>query len=1049
MPVDADLNRSAERLTFLLTDVEGSTRRWEADPDHMAELLVAHDVAIESEVSKAGGALIKARGEGDSTFAVFPDPPAALQAAVACQFRLLGDVGLPVRMAIHTGETHQRWGDYYGPPVNRAARLRSLAAGGRVLLSSITADGVAARLPAGCRLVDLGLFVLRDLEHPERIFGVHHPDLPAVLSPQYSAVGLGLVGRDAELAATRALAADADRSRTRIAVVVGAGGIGKTRLAEVAGREVCASGGRLVWVTAHGDLSAPPFSLWTDLLARLPERGGLASLPGQPGDQVLDREALYEQIRGGIRASAQDSLLVIVLDDLQRADRSSLELLRRLATEHDLGRLLLLVLSRPAPPNHPTRQVVAEVGRARHATVIDLVELSEAEGARLVAGIAPQLDRGTIDEVVQHAGGNPLYLRAYATTVTRPGVTAMPDTVRAAIAEGLAELEPGAARVLEVAAVAGRSIAVDVIGAAAAVDESEVLRSLAAAESVGLVTQASVVVPSWRFTHDIVRDAIVTGVDPASRAAVHGRVGQAIERLRDANVAAHAAEIATHYFRATAEYRTRAVSYSELAARAALRAGAFEQAAGHCRRALGQLAGIGSDSSQRARLLIMLGAALHADDLEAAAKPILDAIAIARSIRDQRLLTTAVQALPPDTGRLDIRAVAELHAVIETIGDEDPTIAARLHGHLALHHFTARHWDDLGREADAAWRLSRSVGDPDARFLGSVGRLLTRWCDRDDDTSRAVLSEATWSAEAAADPKLKLLGRYMRARPLIEFADRNGFRATIELVEEGVNGQVPAYSQWIAATWRTLEALLDGELERAGDLLERSQQLGQGRSQIALAGRFHQRSLLRLEQDRLAEELDAIKSFAQVWPGHPVIVGWQALALAEAGQDRQAQALLAAVDDDGFDKVPAPLCFALAPLTETAVKLGAGDLSTRLAQALAPRAGYLFVGFGFASTCYGAVDRYLGLSAALAGDYEAALGHHAAATRLHWRFGSRLWLLHSRLDTAAALAGRAAPGDLAEARALAAAALQESARTPLARVQQRAADLLHQLAQPI
>src|SRR5439155_24597579 len=155
MAVEGHLTRSAERITFLLTDVEGSTRRWEADPDHMAGLLEAHDAAIEAEVSKAGGALIKARGEGDSIFAVFPDPPAALQAAVACQFRLLGEVGLPVRMAIHTGETHQRWGDYYGPPVNRAARLRSLAAGGRVLLSSTTADCVRAHLPVGCRLVDL------------------------------------------------------------------------------------------------------------------------------------------------------------------------------------------------------------------------------------------------------------------------------------------------------------------------------------------------------------------------------------------------------------------------------------------------------------------------------------------------------------------------------------------------------------------------------------------------------------------------------------------------------------------------------------------------------------------------------------------------------------------------------------------------------------------------------------------------------------------------------------------------------------------------------
>ena len=117
MSVDMDGAGSTEPVTFLLTDVEGSTRRWEADPDHMAELLEAHDATIEAEVAKAGGELIKARGEGDSTFAVFLDASAAVQAAVACQVRLISDVGLPVRMAIHTGETHQRWGDYYGPMV--------------------------------------------------------------------------------------------------------------------------------------------------------------------------------------------------------------------------------------------------------------------------------------------------------------------------------------------------------------------------------------------------------------------------------------------------------------------------------------------------------------------------------------------------------------------------------------------------------------------------------------------------------------------------------------------------------------------------------------------------------------------------------------------------------------------------------------------------------------------------------------------------------------------------------------------------------------------
>jgi class 3 adenylate cyclase len=1045
MSVDMDGDGSAERLTFLLTDVEGSTRRWEADPDHMAELLEAHDAAIEAEVAKAGGELIKARGEGDSTFAVFPDPSAAVQAAVACQVRLIGDVGLPVRMAIHTGETHPRWGDYYGPPVNRAARLRGVATGGRVLLSASTADCVRAQLPAGCQLVDLGVFVLKDLERPERIFGVRHPALPEVLTPRHSVLGPDLVGRRRELATLRALLGEAERSQTRVAIIRGEGGIGKTRLAEVVGREACASGGRLVWVTAHGDLTAPPFSIWTDLGKRLTDGGpGLPELIHAGGDEP-DRENLYDRIVAGIRGAAEAGLLMVVLDDLHQADPSSLQLLRRIASERDLGRLMLLAIARPTASEHPAAPVLSQLGRLHHATSIDLGDLSADESARLLLAHAPELDARVVTEVLRHTGGNPLFLRAYATTPNRAGTTAMPETVRTAIAERLATLEPEAARVIEVAAVAGRSIAVDITAAAVGVDEGLVLRCLATGETAGLICQASVMVPSWRFTHDIIRDAIVAGVDPAVRAVAHGQIGRALERLRAAQLSDYAAEIATHFSQSTADNWAGAVSYGEEAARTALRAGAFEQAAGHCQRALDQLAAMGGDTRQRARLLIMLGSALTADDTDAAGNAILDAIGIARSIGDQALLIRAIETLPPDSGRLDARAVAELRAIFEQLAGSQPAIEARLHGHLAFHHFTTRHWEDLQREADEAWRLSRGERDPATRFFGSLGRLLTLWCDPDRETSRLVLDECTWAAEACADPSIRIRGRYMRLRPIIEFADRDRFSSTIELVEESVSGYVANYSQWVAATWRTLDATLDGDFDGADRLLQRSEQLGHGRSVIARAAQFHQRSMLRFEQDRLGEETEAIRSIEDVWPGHPVVLGWLALALAEAGDERRARGILATLDEDGFGAIPAQLCFALAPLTEAAVKLGEPDMASRIGRALASRAGHLLVGFGIASACYGAVDRYLGLAATLGCDYDTALGHHATAARLHRSFRTRLWLLHGRIDTAAALAGRGREEDVVRARALTEEVAAEVAGTPMGRVRKRATDLLDRL----
>jgi class 3 adenylate cyclase len=1055
MSVAVGGDHPASRVTYLLTDIEGSTRRWEADPDHMAQLLEAHDMTIEAEVTRAGGELIKARGEGDSTFAVFPAPPAALAAALACQMRLLSDVGLPVRMAVHTADTNRRWGEYYGPPVNRAARLRSLAAGGRVLLSATTAEAVRPSLPPACDLVDLGVFVLKDLERPERVFGLRHPALPEVIMPRDSALGCDLVGRTDEVTRLRALLADVERALPRIAVVIGDGGMGKTRLAEVIGREACAAGGRLLWSTARSDQGAPPFSIWTDLLKRLTDPGGdrardepeevsagLPLLGDGPG-----RDHLYDRVVAVLRGAAQSHLILVVFDDLHLADPSSLQFLRRVGVERDLGRVMFLVMSRPTPPEHPARQVLSQLSHAPNATRIDLGELPPDECARVLASCAPELDASAAREVVRHAGGNPLFLRAYAGTMIRStGRAVVPDSVRVAIAERLLSVDPTAVRVLQVAAVAARSIAVDVTADAAGVDESLVLAALGAGETAGIVSQASVTVPTWRFTHDLIRDAVIAEIDPAERAATHGRIGRAIERLRAGSLHTFAAEIANHLSRAPADQWRDAVGHGETATRAALRVGAFEEAAGHCQRALDLLAEVGGTPLHRARLLLLLGRALHADDVEAAGNAILEAIGLARSAGDADLLIKAIEALPHDMDRLDARAVAELQTVLAQLGDCEPEVAARLRGHLAFHHYTARHWDELRREADAAWELSRDLTDPATRYLGSIGRLLTLWCDPDRATSQHVLDECTRSAETCPDPSVTLRGRFMRMRPLIERADRDGFNTTLELLEGGVGGNVATYSQWVATTWRVLEATLDGDLQGADDLLEPSARLSRAVArQISLAVQFHQQTMLRFEQGRLPEQTEALDSFESVWPGHPVVLGWQGITATLTGDERRARAILATVDDDGFENIPAQLIFAFAPLTETAVALGDVAASQRLATVLAPRLGHLLVGFGIASACYGAVDRYLGLICAQAGDYGAALAHHAAAARLHRRFRSRLWRLHSQLDTAAALIGRDQPGDRAQAQSLVEDVTDEAAPTAMRRVQLRAADLRGQL----
>jgi predicted ATPase/class 3 adenylate cyclase len=228
-------------VTFLLTDIEGSTRLWELYPESMRPALVRHDALISETVHRQGGTVIRSRGEGDSLFAVFARATDAVAAAGAAQQQLQAEkwstpTPLRVRMALHTGEADLRGGDYYGSAVNRCARLRAAAHGGQVLLSGATQALVQDQLPEGISLHDLGEHRLKDLVRPERIYQLRHPDLPADFPPlktldtrpnNLPVQPTPLLGREGELETARGLLRQDD---VRLLTLTGPGGTGKTRL---------------------------------------------------------------------------------------------------------------------------------------------------------------------------------------------------------------------------------------------------------------------------------------------------------------------------------------------------------------------------------------------------------------------------------------------------------------------------------------------------------------------------------------------------------------------------------------------------------------------------------------------------------------------------------------------------------------------------------------------------------------------------------------------------------------------------------------------------
>jgi class 3 adenylate cyclase len=211
-------------VTFLFTDIEGSTRRWESDADEMWTALAAHDKVLRSAIEAHGGFLFSHSGDG--VCAAFDSPRSAVDAAIAAQRAL----ELPVRMGLATGEAELRDGDYFGAVLNRSARVMAAGHGGQILL-----DGTTAGLLSAVDLISLGLRRLRDIAKPVEVFQVQAEGLrtdfpplktvdptPGNLRPQTTS----FIGREAELAEVKeALKAH------RLVTLTGVGGVGKTRLA--------------------------------------------------------------------------------------------------------------------------------------------------------------------------------------------------------------------------------------------------------------------------------------------------------------------------------------------------------------------------------------------------------------------------------------------------------------------------------------------------------------------------------------------------------------------------------------------------------------------------------------------------------------------------------------------------------------------------------------------------------------------------------------------------------------------------------------------------
>ena len=348
-------------VTFLFTDLEGSTRLLQAHPAAYREAVRRHHNLLRAAVEAHGGAVFET--VGDAVYAAFARPTDAVKAALEGQRALRGEPWgetgeLRVRMAVHLGEVERQGAHYFGAPLYRCARLLATAHGGQTVLSEAAAALVRGALPAGATLRDLGAHRLPDLREPERVAQLAHPELPAHFPPLRSLDALpnnlprpltSFVGREAAVAAVRERLL---RPGVRLLTLTGPGGVGKTRLALRAAAEVLAAPG------------AFPDGAWLVYLAAVRDP---ALVPAAVAGALGVKEAVGRSVPEALEDFLSPKRLLLVLDNFEQVLAAGPFVARllaaapaakalvtsravlRVAGEHDLEVLPLALPPAPAP----------------------------------------------------------------------------------------------------------------------------------------------------------------------------------------------------------------------------------------------------------------------------------------------------------------------------------------------------------------------------------------------------------------------------------------------------------------------------------------------------------------------------------------------------------------------------------------------------------------------------------------------------------------------------------------------------------------------------
>jgi tetratricopeptide (TPR) repeat protein len=878
-----------------------------------------------------------------------------------------------------------------------------------------------------------------------------------------SARGYPFHGRADQLARLDQAWAAVERGPSRLVLVAGEPGVGKTRTVVEFARRLHANGAVVLagscapdpigsyqpvrealrhYVGAVGPATiAERFPEQLPYLARVVADLGPAGAADQPavGDPELQRLALFDAVGAVIAQAGGEHPALLLIDDLHWADHSTAVLVHHLLRTLPPHRLLLLATVRPHEigTDHPLTGLVAGL---RSTDVVDRIDLGglDLAGVRalLTARAGHELDNellGLADELYGITEGNPFFVIQLVRHLFETGRLVVEDgrwhmigdrlpldipvEVREVVERRLANLTRNCQMLLRAAAVLGLEFDLQPLTEVSGQDPNTALGLLEEAMAWRVVGEVAGVIDRFQFVHAMFRQTLYDGLSLTRRQRLHERAAAACRSAR-----ADATDVANHLLAAAAAAPPAAIVDAVLAAgREAIDRTGYETAVDLCSRALSTLGPRLADTDRLALVALRAEAKLFTGAVDDARDDVVTSATLAEATGDIATMADVLIAwchtapmLGParDVLRLCDRALAALPA-----GDD--VRRARLMGSLCHQLVYAEPLPSIERRALDAYALARRIGDTEAIGDAATGyRLVADYrplAERRHDVLDAIAEVAP---AGGARPGRLLLGQHALIHAM-ERGDRAAFDEALADYRGLADELAYPVGRAVALRARSTIALCEGRLREAEELAAAAVEL----TPYAIVSYTASVFATYRELDRLAEVAPAVPGFIADFPD---IVTWRVVALGiehELGRTDAVTAGLAGLAADDFREIEG----ALAMRANVAVlsELAAAVEDEAVAETLLGR----FVGWSGQNLaieeyiCLGASDRYLAQLETVIGRFDAAETRLEAAIGFDEAFGSELWAAYDRLALARVLILRGGRGDAPRA----AQALEEAA----------------------